>query len=472
MISHSEPRAPRSPRRTRRWLAVLAIVPATGLLGAGVAQGAPAAGNAKPFSLSATAVLAQDGSTALTLAVTSADAAYAVPSSLKHVQLKSFDGAGELVFTKNVTNVATPGGTTTLMRTDLQAGQPVKVQAQAQTGATKNTQVIDAVAVVQRRPDLTVTATAAAQVAPGTTLPIAAVVEELNGDLGATGTVSVTDGTTTLDSVGVTVAAGATTNAGLAVVLDEPGLHTLTVSVGGVQPTEWDSSNNATSIVVEVIEANQTLDYNAYYQNLTDYHYEWQSDGTGYYGCYYYYYYCGPRHYVYDQQSEYLSVQYWTNQTISPSGTFDLTIGTEAGVAQTLQATDLQWNGYSWYWYDPASNTQIQVHPGYGGGSNVQVWHHAGTWTYSDSYCDYWYGCNTYTGSSTQGTYWDARERISVDLDVPTTTGDHFGGSLDILLSPYQYTWDQSYWDWYEGNVHYWGTQNYFTGSASGTTSW
>lgn len=472
MINPPGTRAPRSPHRTRRWMAVLAIVPASGLLGAGVAQAAPAAGNAKPFSLSATALLAQDGTTQLALKVTSNAAGYAAPSSLKHVQLKSFDGAGELVFTKNTTDVATPGGAVTLTRDDLQAGQPLKVQAQAQTGQSKNAQVLETLTVVQRRPDLTVAdANAPAQVAPGATLAIAAVVEELNEDLGATGTVSVNEGATVLDTVDVSVAAGSTTNVGLAVVLDQPGTHTLTVSVGGVQPTEWDTTNNSASLIVEVIQPNQTLDYNGSYHNTADYSYEWQSDGTGYY-CGWYYYSCGPRHYVRHDQSESLSVQYWTNQTISPSGTFDLTIATEAGEVQALHATGLQWDGYSWYWYDPVSNTQVQIQPNGNGGSNVYLWHSAGTWTYSDSYCDWWYGCSTYSGSNTSGTYWNARQQLTVDLDVATTTGEHFGGGVDIPLSPYQYSWDDSYWDWYEGNIHSWGDQTYFAGSSSGTTAW
>jgi hypothetical protein len=465
-------RAPRPTTRHRRWLGALALSSLVLGVGAANAVAAPAAGNAKPYALSASATIAQDGSTELALTVTSNDATYSVPTSLKHVQLKSFNASGELVYTKNLQDVATPSGATTLTRSDLQAGQRVKVQAQAQTGSAKNTQVLETNAVVLRQPDLTVAdAGAPAQVAPNTPLAVSTVIQELNGDLGASGTVTVSEGATTLDSAPVSVLAGATTNVGLAVVLSQPGTHTLTVSVGSVTPAEWDTTNNSATIEVEVIQPNQTLDYSASYGNNVDYNYHWQSDGSGYY-CGYYYGYCGPREYHQNEHSEWLSVNYWTSQTVSPTGTFDLTISTEAGTVETIHATNLQWDGWnSWYWYDSASNTQMQVYSS-GGGSNVYVWHNAGQWTYSDSYCDYWYGCSTYNGSSSYGHYWNAQQELTVDLDLASGTGDHFGGSIAIGLSPYDYAWDYWYWDWYYGNVHYWGNQHYFNGYAYGTTTW
>jgi hypothetical protein len=456
--------------RRARWAGALAAVPLLVSGAATAAMAAPAAGNAQPYALTATATIAQDGSTALTLGVSTNAAAYAVPTTLKHVQLKSFNAIGEQVFTKNLTNVATPGGAVTLNRTDLLAGQRVKVQAQAQTGSTKNTQVLEAEVAVQRRPDLTVSeANAVAQAAPGAPIAIAAVVRELNNDLGATGTVTVSEGATTLDSVAVDVAAGGTTSTGLLVELTEPGTHTLTVSVGGVTPAEWDTTNNSATVVVEVIQPNKTLDYSASYTNVTDRHYQWSSDGSGY-DCGYYYGYCGPRSYVEDSQSESFNANYWTAENIAIDGTLDVTFTSESGVEQVFEA-QLNWDGYSWYAYDPSSNTQVQVQPN-GGGSYVYLWHSAGTWTYSDSYCDYWYGCYTYGGTNQHGTYWDAEESLTVDLDISTTDGSNFGGEISIDLAPYTYSYGYSYWDWYYGYVNYAETQNYFSGSAYGTTSW
>ena len=473
MISPPDARAPRSAHRARRWLAALALVPAIGVVGAGAAQGAPAAGNAKPYSLSASAVLAKDGTTQLKLKVTSNDATYAVPSAIKQLQLKSFAATGDLLFTKNVSDVPTPGGATTLTRTDLKAGQPIKLQALAQTGSTKNTQVLETTTVVLKQPDLTVTnASGPAQVAPNAPVSIMADIAELNGDLGASGTVTLSEGATVLDHMAVSVAAGQHTGVGLATALSTPGTHTLTVSIGGVTPTEWDTTNNSATVTVEVIQSGQTLHYSANYWNNRDYTSNFDSDGSGYY-CGYYYGYCGPRSYRYQEQSEYLNVSYWTEQAVSPTGGFDVKVTTEAGIVQDLhidmQAQPYYYGGDLWYGYDAASGTSVQVYPYYGT-SYVYVWHNAGHWVYSDNYCDYYYGCYTYGYDNTYGTYWGAQQHLGVTIDVPTTAG-HVGGSLDMVLSPYAYDWDYWYWDWYYGNTHYWGHQNYFYGYGYGDTT-
>jgi hypothetical protein len=460
--------------RRARWAGAIAAVPLLVSGAASAAMAAPAAGNAQPYALAATATIAQDGSTALTLGVSTNSPTYAVPTTLKHVQLKSFNAAGEQVFTKNLKDVATPAGTTTLSRTDLQTGQRVKVQAQAQTGSTKNTQVLETEVAVLQRPDLTVaSADAVAQAAPNSPISIATVVSELNGDLGATGTLTVSEGASVLDTASVTVTPDGSTNTALAVSFADPGTHVLTVAVGSVTPAEWDTTNNSTTVTVEVIQPNQALEYSATYQNMYDYSYNWVTDGNGDYCWYYGYGYCQARNYHRDEQSEWLNVNYWTQQTVTPAGTFDISIATESGPAAPVQITNLSWDGWAWYGYDQTSNTSVYIQPN-GSGSNVQLNHNAGTWNYSDRYCDYYYYgyCYDYSSTDTYGTYWNARESITVGIDVPTTTGEDFGGSLTIGLSPYNYSWDYSYWDYYYGYVYNSGRQNYVYGNAWGVTTW
>jgi hypothetical protein len=66
----------------------------------------------------------------------------------------------------------------------------------------------------------------------------------------------------------------------------------------------------------------------------------------------------------------------------------------------------------------------------------------------------------------------DAKQRLSVDMELSGQTGTSYGGSFDLNLQPYNYSWDYWYSDyyWYGSYSHHWGNDKYYYGYGSGMT--
>jgi len=166
-------------------------------------SGAPFA-QSRNFELGVQAMMDKAGTTDIYLTAKPLDTLDA-PTSLKQVQLKSFDHAGTLRWTKNLSDVPATGNPALakLSYTDMQNRQPVQAQVLIQTMETVKTQVYKEKIPVLLRPDLKVmSANAPAKTKVGELVNISAIINEVNGDLGAKDVkVVLKNGTTLLDTV-------------------------------------------------------------------------------------------------------------------------------------------------------------------------------------------------------------------------------------------------------------------------------
>jgi hypothetical protein len=190
-----------------------------------------------------------------TLTVTP-EAGCPVVETLKKVQLKTFTAGGSVDNVLNLNDVPAPGGVAQIPLGQLERGRAVEAEVLVQPEAQKETSILRARATAALRPDLVV----AEVVAPPQTLTtrpidLLAQVAELNGDTGATATVTVLWGPSVLATQSVSVPAGgrvAVTFPGLALTTPVP--VELSVLLSDVSPAETDSSNNARSAHVDVTQ--------------------------------------------------------------------------------------------------------------------------------------------------------------------------------------------------------------------------
>jgi hypothetical protein len=105
------------------------------------------------------------------------------------------------------------------------------------------------------RPDLVVKATTAPRVVFATrTFDVTADVAELNGDVGAAATVTLTDGVLALGTAEIALDAGGTAEAHFQnVALADPGASDLALKVQDADPSETDVSNNTRRVPIDVI---------------------------------------------------------------------------------------------------------------------------------------------------------------------------------------------------------------------------
>jgi hypothetical protein len=123
----------------------------------------------------------------------------------------------------------------------------VAIQANVASATGARTEVVAATDVVKRRPDLRVNSVdAPVHTLIGFPTIIRVSLSELNGDTGAHANVRVLANGSEVDRIdGVWVDAGDTVNISLATVFESPGSTDLQVIVDGVNPGDWDDSNNS-----------------------------------------------------------------------------------------------------------------------------------------------------------------------------------------------------------------------------------
>jgi hypothetical protein len=124
---------------------------------------------------------------------------------------------------------------------------PVSIQANVASATGARTEVVDANDVVKRRPDLRVNSVdAPVHMLTGFPAIIRVSLSELNGETGAHANVRLLANGTEVDRIdGVWVDAGDTVAVSLATVFESPGSTYLQVIVDGVNPGDWDDSNNS-----------------------------------------------------------------------------------------------------------------------------------------------------------------------------------------------------------------------------------
>lgn len=232
-----------------RWIAAAVALVAVGATGATARADAPDA----CYTLGST-VLTGPARADLTVRV-SAAAGCQVPTELKKLQIKTFTD-DKLDDVRNVTDLALTSGAATIELPELARGSRIESDALVQDGATNRTWPIRSQTSALLRPDLTV-ATLQAPVQTLTVRPVDVVAEiaELNGDLGATATVTLSWGPSVLGTRHVDVAKGARVSVTFAsVALTIPTAVKLTLRVSEVTPNETDATNNARDATVDVSE--------------------------------------------------------------------------------------------------------------------------------------------------------------------------------------------------------------------------
>jgi hypothetical protein len=133
---------------------------------------------------------------------------------------------------------------------------PVAIEAHVASATGDRTEVVDANDVVKLRPDVRVdSVTVAPHALVGFPTIIRVGLSELNGDTGARANVRVLANGSEVDRIdGVWVDAGDTVNVSLATVFESAGPTDLQVVVDGMNPGDWDESNNSGSAHTQVYE--------------------------------------------------------------------------------------------------------------------------------------------------------------------------------------------------------------------------
>lgn len=198
--------------------------------------------------------------------------AYPIPAVLKKLQVKLKDQNDEVAFIKNAWEVEVDNQTATMFVDGPGFGEILYIQAHIKTD-TREVVLKDQVPVLMR-PDLVFEeVTAPTEVRVDELFNISAVVRELNGEVGATATISLLNGVTVLAAIpGVAVDPGdvaVTIIEGL--TFSEAGTYDLTMTISDADPAEYDDANNDTTFSIEVVQPYQLSTYSFSHNNQDTY---------------------------------------------------------------------------------------------------------------------------------------------------------------------------------------------------------
>ena len=435
-------------------------------------------GNTNPYSLSVTAMQDVNGVTDVQVNLDVVIDGVAEPDRSKHIQMKSFDTEGELRWTENLKNVdLVPGdgmSSVNLNYDDMSRHQPVQSQVQVQNG---DTEVMKITASVMLRPDVTVDDIQATDtVLVGESLTVSAMLEELNGDLGATTRVTLAseEGVELDAAEAVMIDPLGDAAVVFAVSFNEAGTYSLTISATEVNPGDYDMGNNALTFEVEVVnpqEVDPASYYLSYYWNQRDYFYQWSdyySSGT--------YSETGKWENFYDQiyltnsggqlnfPVDEVSLDIYSDGILSHSFVmYDLPItSTYNSGCYSQQYSYVQVAQNSWLYvinYDSCGYKQ----------SYAYYSHYSSDYVYHSINHNHYYG-TTYENSGVyqHGYFLDAKSTLDTRFTV-VDDGLSFGGDHGITLTeyPYDYTWNNS---WNGGWSYGYDRGTYVNGYGYGTT--
>lgn len=215
----------------------------------------PAVGQSGSAALAAEAL--QDNGGGITLTVTSYRATdlSTAAGDMSRIQVKAFTASGRLLFTRSYSG-ALVGNTFSVSYAGLPAG--VTFQVQANVGGTdrNRTDVVTVTLRAGRRPDLAVTAiAAAATVIVNTPVIISATIAELNGSHGARGDCLLfVDGVGVDRSTGIFVDAGDVVSCVFTHTFSTPGNKRVEVRIAHVTPADADPTNNAARTHISVVQ--------------------------------------------------------------------------------------------------------------------------------------------------------------------------------------------------------------------------
>ena len=173
---------------------------------------------------------------------------------LTRVQLKIYAADGSLADVSNLNDIAAENGVANIELGPVPRDRLVEAVVRIHTWRTN---VVRAFTRTRVRPDLVVTGVfAPAQTTTSRPIDVVADVEEVNGETGATATVTLMLGPTPLaEPRAVSLAPGGTTSVAFAdVTLPTAVASTLEVVLSGAAPAETDATNNRASTTVDVSE--------------------------------------------------------------------------------------------------------------------------------------------------------------------------------------------------------------------------
>jgi hypothetical protein len=208
------------------------------------------------YAIAATA-LTGPSRTDVGLRLTSAPDCAAV-TTVKHVQIKTYNATGKLERTVNLQNVDVQDGIGGVALPRLDRGLRVEVDGLVQTGTPARTYPVQDATTARLRPDLAVASVdAPVQTLTSRPVDVQAEIRELNGDTGATVKVSLAGPLGPLSApVELTVPAGGTVPVRFpGVSLTDPASTDLKVVVADAAPAEYDTTNNTGGTTVEVTKS-------------------------------------------------------------------------------------------------------------------------------------------------------------------------------------------------------------------------
>jgi hypothetical protein len=281
----------------------------------------PATGRSGSSSLTARALLGKDGVATLDITTGEIDAITA-PGLLKKIQLKQFDPSGNLQSTSNWKDIGAPR--TQMLIPGRARGSNLQLQANVVGVDPNRTDVVTITESVKLRPDLSVNSVEApAQATVGTPVTINAIVSEQNGDVGAHADCVLSVDGTEDHANGIWVDAGRTVSCAFMKTFTTLGTKTLSVSVVGVSPGDWDAANNAASASIQIAPPPSTNDFTwfAAFNGVADYRRTDRDNG--------YWYYANSNRGEWSYQHEFTR---YDNRSIGTSGTAVGSIGVPSEV--------------------------------------------------------------------------------------------------------------------------------------------
>lgn len=260
-------------RSPLRMALALAAACAVGSLGASAARAEDSTGcasSAQPYSMQLKALTGPAGADVTASLTADVASGCVLPDVLKKIQVKTFAADGTVATTRNITDEPAPGGIVNIELGEVPRDRRIEADVLVRTG-TVRAFVVRAATRTLLRPDLVVTEIISPkQALVGEKVTVRAVIEELNGDVGATATVGLSAIPGATEPVDVARGAKATVafenvTFGTAVPVD------LKVEVKGAAPAETDDENNTRTATIDVTEHALPTPKNVLFPSLVGY---------------------------------------------------------------------------------------------------------------------------------------------------------------------------------------------------------
>lgn len=396
----------------------------------------PGTGKSGSAVVMARALLGSDGNTVVEASTGELDGA-AFPGVIAKVQMKT----GTEV--SNYNDLAAGGYWSTTVASLPYRGT-VQLQANVRDSDPERTDVVTVMTSVVKRPDLAArNLSVPTRVFPNTLVNVSALIEELNGDVGARANcVLRVNGMVVDDAAGIWVDAGDAVACAFQTSFAATGSHQVSVSAEGVVPGDWDSANNSVSGSVDVIAPEIRMNWQLIFQardETYDYGYTYGSD----------------------QEAQAGTIRersfgvYSTSPELAPAHgpvSFQATVTTDGAQVGTVSANGI-WNANAWRhsgfdcWYATASSASFQLcrYPQYGM-TVLEAVQNSARYVYHGWHT--WYGyVYTFSGDITQGLggYPIPADWFFFGVDVRATdaVGTVWRADASVLAGPYQdpYTW-------------------------------